>query len=562
MNSSKFQRKRLCAAVVAALATTASPALAEIEEIVVTATKREASAQDIPIAVTALGEKALEELNITDFADYLVQLPSVTAGGSGPGINTIYIRGLASTTPNLATAGVAGLTPNVALYLDEQPLTMPGRNLDVYAVDLNRVEVLKGPQGTLFGASSQAGNVRLITNKPDQSGTYGKVKVGASFTPEGDEGYKVEAVFNLPVTDEFALRGVAYTDQQGGYIDNVQGTRSVRESHRFTPEGTQAIPVLTGVTFNDADNSNLVEKDFNEASWTGFRLSGLWNINDDWDLLLGYSQQTIDSDGVFFVDPELADLEISRFSRDVFEDKYKSYNWTLEGRLGELDVIYTGAYTDWEVDGIIDYTDYLFTAEYLPYYICDYSVTHEKYTTDDNNTPSDPSDDVLGNRNLSHVDAVNAPSGVCHSPATLVTSSLKTDFQTHEFRVATDQTRRVRGVAGVFFSKMELKELNDFTFPSGEMTLAANNTGPGMGTQLLCYVPASTQLQTQWPEGVIWRNDVLRKDDQLGVFGEVSIDLSDEYILAIGTRWYDIEVDLLGSAAGSWGNRGETTGHE
>ena len=168
-----FQRSKINQAVVAALVSmTANQAGADqgvIEEVVVTATKRAESTQDIPVTVDALTSDSLEDFGITNFEDYLIQLPGVTAGGSGPGQNTIYIRGIASTTPNLTTAGVAGIAPNVALYLDEQPLAQPGRNLDVYAADLNRVEVLKGPQGTLFGASSQAGTVRLITNKPDFS---------------------------------------------------------------------------------------------------------------------------------------------------------------------------------------------------------------------------------------------------------------------------------------------------------------------------------------------------------------------------------------------------------
>ena len=173
-----ISKNKLSSAVIAvttALATGQS--LAAIEEVVVTATKRAESTQDIPIAVSAVTQESMEQLGISNFEDYLIQLPGVTAGGGGPGQNTIYIRGVASTTPNLTTAGVAGLAPNVALYLDEQPLAQPGRNLDVYAADLNRVEVLAGPQGTLFGASSQAGTVRLITNKPDHTANYGKVKL-------------------------------------------------------------------------------------------------------------------------------------------------------------------------------------------------------------------------------------------------------------------------------------------------------------------------------------------------------------------------------------------------
>ena len=164
----------------------------------------------------ALGEEGLEELNVDTFTDYLDQLPSITAGGSGPGQSTIYVRGLASTTPNLTTAGVAGLAPNVALYLDEQPLSQPGRNLDVYAADLERIEVLAGPQGTLFGASSQAGVVRLITNKPEIGVWEGKVNAGLSFTKGGEASYKGEAIVNLPLADSLAMRIVAFHDRQGG----------------------------------------------------------------------------------------------------------------------------------------------------------------------------------------------------------------------------------------------------------------------------------------------------------------------------------------------------------
>ncbi len=116
---------------------------ATVEEIVVTARKKAESLQDVPVAVSALREETLEERGINVFEDYLLQLPGVTAGGAGPGTSTIYIRGLASTTPNLTTAGVGGLAPNVSFYLDEQPLAQPGRNLDVYAADISRIEVFR-----------------------------------------------------------------------------------------------------------------------------------------------------------------------------------------------------------------------------------------------------------------------------------------------------------------------------------------------------------------------------------------------------------------------------------
>ena len=238
-NISKAQSAATLVAAGAVLATSNISAQSAIEEIVVTSRKKEETLQDVPLQVQTLTEEALEQSGINTFEDYLLQLPGVTAGGgSGPGQNTIYIRGLASTTPNLTTAGVAGLAPNVSFYLDEQPLAQPGRNLDVYAADVARIEVLSGPQGTLFGASSQAGVVRLITNKPKMGVSESNVEFEYRFTPEGDTGTKVEAMTNIPLGESTALRVVAYMDDKGGYIDQVAGSVDASESARFRPAGT------------------------------------------------------------------------------------------------------------------------------------------------------------------------------------------------------------------------------------------------------------------------------------------------------------------------------------
>ena len=114
----------------------------------------------------------------------------------------------------------------------------PGRNLDVYAADLTRIETLAGPQGTLFGASSQAGAVRMIANKPDASARYARLKLGAAKISDGEPGHNLELMLNLPLSDRLALRAVAYRDHQGGWIDNVAGTVDTRASARFRPTGT------------------------------------------------------------------------------------------------------------------------------------------------------------------------------------------------------------------------------------------------------------------------------------------------------------------------------------
>ncbi|MFT7218822.1 MAG: iron complex outermembrane receptor protein [Candidatus Azotimanducaceae bacterium] len=569
-----FQKKRLTSAILAALAITGTTtAMAEIEEIVVTATKRSASTQDIAVAVTALGEKSLDDFGIANFDDYLLQLPGVTAGGSGPGQNTIYIRGVASTTPNLTTAGVAGLAPNVALYLDEQPLSQPGRNLDVYAADMNRVEVLKGPQGTLFGASSQAGTVRLITNKPDPSGQYASVDFGTSHTKDGEMSNNVEAMVNIPLSDVLTVRGVVYVDNQGGYIDNVAGTRDLRDSGRFRDAGTirsngepvsprrsgfqsagnvanrlaagdtlsgQRITDFSGVTFLEANNSGLVEDDINETTYSGGRIALLWDINEDWTLLAGFGSQDVDSEGVFFSDPDLGDYEIQRFEDDSIEDKYTNYNWTLTGRIGELEVLYTGAFTDRETNQRVDYTDYMHVGQYLPYYICDSSVSYPEYNY------SDPNPALTD----------NLPGGTCQAPNLFVKSETELEVSTHEVRITTNESSRIRGTFGAFYSDLELTEKNDFTYPGSVSasifpTFGDPQTGFSPGFP---FPDAYNSDAGPFPADVIFRNDIRRTDEQMAFFGEVTIDVSDQLALTFGGRYYDIEVDFEGGANGQFCN--------
>ncbi|MEE4316360.1 MAG: TonB-dependent receptor plug domain-containing protein, partial [Erythrobacter sp.] len=516
-----------------------------IKTIVVTAQKRSQDLQDVPVSVTAIDAEALDQLNIDTFDDYLEQLPNVTAGGAGPGQNTIYIRGLASTTPNLTTAGVAGLAPNVAFYLDEQPLAQPGRNLDVYAADVERIEVLSGPQGTLFGASSQAGVVRLITNKPDLSGFDASFDSSVSFTKGGEASYSIKAMVNVPVTDTFALRGVVYLDDQGGFIDNVAGTRDLSESARFRPEGTvraNGVPVnanragfqstadLSGVTFLEADNSGLVRDNFNDTQYSGFRATALWEVTPDWTVTLAHTRQSLETDGVFFADPELGgldDLEIQRFEDDRLEDDFSNTSWTVEGRIAMLDVVYTGAYTDRRTNQRIDYTDYLFVGQYLPYYICDGSVSYP---------------------------GAAAPSGTCQPPNLYVTSDSTTQVFTQELRFSTPEEWPVRVTAGGFYSDLELKERNDFNYPGNVAAAPFGGFAPNFP-----FPGAFSTDAGPFPRDTIFRNDIRRTDEQFGLFGEATIDIVPDLLaVTLGARYYDVEVDLEGGANASFCNTSGT----
>ena len=522
-------------------------AQAELEEIVVTARKKTESLQDVPISVSALRESDLEDKGINVFEDYLLQLPSVTAGGAGPGTSTIYIRGLASTTPNLTTAGVAGLAPNVSFYLDEQPLAQPGRNLDVYAADMARIEVLAGPQGTLFGASSQAGVVRMITNKPVIGEASANVEVEARFMPGAESGDKVELVANMPLGDSAAARFVAYRDKKGGYIDQVAGSLNASQSARFRPAGTlrdNGLPVSSsragfqaGADLSGATLSNaiaIVKEDANTLTYQGFRASLAHEINENWNALATVAQQTIDADGVFFVDPNLGDLEIQRYTEDVIEDEFDNMSLTLEGSIGDLEVVYAGAYTDRTSDQMVDYTDYLFVGQYLPYYICDYYVTYTTYAPG------------------------NVPTGTCGAPNLLVDSTTNLEVTSHEFRIHANLNDTTSLTAGVFASDTELTELNLFTYPGSvdnDITYAANYALTDTSvTGVINKASPGWFSAGPYSEPVIFFNDIKRTDKQMGVFGEVSFALNDTSELSVGARWYDIEVDFEGSANSSFYN--------
>ena len=531
------------------LSLSTAPAYAQVEEIIVTATKRAESTQDIAVAVTALSSDTLEENNISVFSDYLLQLPNVNAASAGPGQGTIFIRGISASAANTTTGVAAGLAPNVALYLDEQPVTQVGRNLDVYAVDLSRVEVLPGPQGTLFGASAQGGVVRLITNKPKLGVEEARLSFGLSFTENGEESFKGEATYNLPIGDKLALRASIFGDRQGGYIDNEPGVADIRNNAAFVPNGTVLangqvlntpgqgsrfnLPAgdpnfFNGLNGGTASNEAFVEDNFNDAEYTGFRIGAYYEFNDDWNLLVQNHTQFIDADGVFFGDPELDSdlLSIQRFADDRLEDDFTNTAWTLEGRIGFLDAVYTGAFNSHEFEQRVDYTDYGFIGPFIPYYTCDY---YNVYSAGGN----------------------DGPTGECNDPRLFADIQNQTDTFTHELRFTTPDELRLKATFGGFYSDQENEERVDFTYP-GSIPNNGGNATPGFNGFAIPNAPISTATSID-PNprnpGVVFINDITRTDEQFGAFAEVTFDLiPDTLSVTGGLRYFDVRVDFLGSS--------------
>ena len=508
------RKKSLSSAILAAMAASAvseTPITGSIiEEVIVTATKRSESAQDIPVAVQALGGETLDDLNVSNFDDYIRFLPNVTAGGRGPGQSEVYIRGMSIDAITVLLSGAQGTTPNVAQYLDEQPVTSPGRNLDVYVADLERVEVLPGPQGTLFGASSQAGTVRLITNRPLMNEFEAGLDANLANTAHGEDSFSVEAVVNLPlITDKLAVRGVLYRSKEGGYIDNVAGT------YTLDPNVNSTLPAVADYSGATTSNTGLIEEDFNDALYEGYRLSGRYAINEEWSLLLGHMAQTLEVDGVFDYDPAVGDLEVTRFFEDELDDSFDQTTWTLEGRLAALDLLYTGAYLDREVEQLVDYTGYNNIGGFIGYYTC----TYVGYTASGSQREClDPTKGFIGQVNIIR--------------------------QTHELRVSTPVEHRTRLVAGVFYDQVEIETLDDFHyFPTAEQQQQ-------LGFALNAPISTAKNINPNTrPVGVGFFNDITRTEEQIAVFGELAYDIAPETLTAtVGLRYYDMESDFEGSS--------------
>src|SRR5579859_1358780 len=198
-----------------------------LEEVVVTAQKRTENLQNVPVSIEVLSGTQLEQLDVSGLDGYVKYSPSISysrgqgQGGNGqPGSSHIYMRGVVSG----ANENHSGSQPSVGTYLDEQPVTTIDGTPDVHLYDIQRIEVLEGPQGTLYGASSQAGTVRIITNKPDPTHFSASYDVQTNKVSHGGTGYEVEAYANLPISSAAAIRLVGYYEKEAGYIDNVAGT--------------------------------------------------------------------------------------------------------------------------------------------------------------------------------------------------------------------------------------------------------------------------------------------------------------------------------------------------
>jgi iron complex outermembrane recepter protein len=466
-----------------AAADTAAAPVSGIQEVVVTAQRRTESVQKVPMTVQAFSTNTIAQLNLSTLTDLLKYTPNVTYGSNGPGQGSIFMRGLSAGQAGSQSSATVGNFPNVAVYLDDQSMQFPGRNVDIYLADMQRVEVLEGPQGTLFGGGAEAGAIRYITNKPNLTAEHGSVDASYGFTAHGADNSSITAVLNMPlVKDKFAVRAVVWSDRQGGYIDNVPSTftRSNQDNNSYfgikptgglcpngKPAGQTGFCTLPGT--NQANNFAIASKDFNPVTNQGARVSALYQVNPDWDVLISQSLQNLDAEGLATQYPVGSDfqtlqpLQVTAFSPTYDRDKFYNTAWTVNGKAGDLRLIYTGAWTDRRLEQQNDYTNYSRTL-YGQYYECTGGTSG-----------------LLGSGPIR-----------CYSPVTNWHDKVRNTHLSNEFRVSTPDTWRLRAIGGLYQEQFRIYDVMDFNYKTVPSCHQGTNLADALAGGAPCFGSAAT----------------------------------------------------------------------
>ena len=499
----KLKRNSLAVAVVAALST---PAFAQdaaqsgvLEEVLVTAQKRTENLQSVPVSIQAIGSERLEELHVKGFEDYVRYLPTVSYQTFGPGFAQVYMRGVASG----GDGNHSGSQPSVGIYLDEQPITTIQGALDIQPYDVARVESLAGPQGTLYGASSQAGTIRIITNKPDATGFSAGYDLEGSTMTDGGDGYLVQGFANIPLTSNAAVRLVGWKRHDPGFIDNVSHPRTFPSS------------VETGIGPLDVANP---KDDYNDADTTGGRVALKLDLNDRWSITPQLMAQEQKTRGTFGFDPSVGDLKVSHRFPEKSKDRWYQAALTVEGKIANLDITYAGGYLNRKDDTESDYSDYSFWYDVL------YDGLHA----------ADP--DTYGRFGTYFYD----DDGGAIDISQYIKGKDRYRRYTHELRFATPAENRLRFVGGLF-AQRQVHDIEQ-RYQIGNLAADLEVTG--------------------WPD-TIWLTEQERIDRDKAIFGELSYDITDKLTVTGGLRWFEAENSLqgyfgFGDGFSGSGNSGET----
>ena len=471
--------RALTAAVSAILTVAASSAAAQeqpgqvtgLGEVIVTATKRSERLQDVSESISAFDSNAIAMRGLQQIGDISKFVPGLSLAEREPGATTIVFRGVAS-------SGIQyGAVSSSALYLDEQPITQSGRSPDPRFIDIERIEALRGPQGTLYGASSQSGTLRVITNKPDPSGFDAWAEAEVTQVQSGSNGYDVSAMVNVPLAgDRIALRLVGFSSEDAGFIDNVLSDSQ-------------------GGTFNNAD---VVDKDVNRVDTTGGRAAFRWDLTDDVDVTLGMIYQDTKAHGHGDLTPGAGDLRQVRFDNETLEDEWYQASLTLNASFSAADLVIAASYFDRKFDYHADASDYEFYFNQLAAY---YNTLQYEFGGD--------------------------PRGFATNHERVFITTVEARLQSNH-----DAESRWSWLGGVFYSR----EGGHTEFDS--YVNGYPNTPSFQYFSDLQFAQTGTTL-ADTDDWFLGRYDP--ELEQKAVFGEIGFDLTENFTITAGGRWFDYE---------------------
>ena len=496
-----------------------------LEEVVVTAQKKTERMQDVPVAIVAFGTEKLDELGIQNLDDYVKYLPSVNfsrgdgQGGNGqPGASHVYMRGVVSGV----NENHSGSQPSVGTYLDEQPVTTIDGTVDIHVYDIARVEVLEGPQGTLYGASSQAGTIRIITNKPDPTKFAAGYDLSVNNVYHGGVGYGAEGFVNMPLSPIAAIRLVAWDEHAAGFIDNVAGTNAsagIVNGIRTYPtwcEANDCTPLSKGsIGAGSISNKAYLKNDYNTADTYGGRAALKLDLLDNrLTITPTVMGQSVTTDGFFGYDPGVGDLQLVHFGPENSQDSWVQSALTVEGKIADFDIVYAGAYMKREIHSIADYADYSF------FY--------------DNRFGSGAL--WIGNTGIQTDNTGQVTGGNPIMPQELVYTKGHFEKWSHELRMTTPQDLPVKGTVGLFIERQLHNIWEQYIMPGYGFSDPLVNNPNGLAN--LLSIPTLNNS--------IWLTDEQRVDRDQAAFAQVTWDITKKLSITGGYRYFKYDNSLAG----------------
>jgi outer membrane receptor protein involved in Fe transport len=457
----------------------ASPAGETLEVIIITARKRAENLQDVPLSVDVLSKKDMSNLGISGFEDYAEKVPSISFISTGPGTQFFVVRGVSDgSNPTYANASSTGF------FVDDMSTSWAGVQPDLHLYDVERIEVLNGPQGTTFGAGSMAGAVRYVTNKPDVNAFSAGLDFDGGTIRGGQQNWTYEGFLNAPlIPGKLGLRVSAFSDSHGGFINNRLATR-------------------TWINTAVSTNAGWARDNYNREHAEGGRFALRAVFNDDWNATLTYSFQRQHVLGAWDEDPNLPPRTVERFGPESHRFEARMLDFHVDGDIGIADLVFASTYWSLPTRQQNEYSQYI-----------------ENYAGGANEGVTCANDPIYGDPNAGYVD--------CAPPVQYYEYHTNPERWSNELRLVSKPGGRFHWLGGLYWEKTRDKNSGSTFYMPGLRT-----DSPAF--QYYNYYKGTPPGFTSLPPGQ-WYGYQTRSDYlQTTEFADFSFDLTDRLAVEAG----------------------------